>query len=139
MSGGGERRIREEGGLEQILQSLFERVKDIVRSDTIFGKPMEVKGGHIIPLSKIKIGFLAGSREHNSSGATGGAVSVEPIGVLVVLEDGRILFYSTTKPTSSIIEKVINLVPEVAEKIIPGIKERLERPKENADKSKGEQ
>lgn len=121
---------KEQSGLEQILQSLFDRVKDIVKSDTIFGKPIEVKGGHIIPLSKIKIGFLAGSRAQNNIGASGGAVSVEPVGILVVLEDGRILFYSTSKPTSSLIEKAINLIPDVAEKVIPEIKERLNKTKE---------
>lgn len=124
---------KEEGkdsGLEDILRSLFDRVKDIVKSDTVFGKPIEVKGGSIVPISKIKIGFLAGSRAQNSMGASGGAVSVEPVGILVFLEDGRITFYSTAKPTSSLVEKAINIIPDIAEKVIPEIKERLTKPKE---------
>lgn len=130
MTKGGELKEKDSPGLEQILQSLFERVKDIVKSDTIFGKPVEVKGGHIIPISKIRMGFLAGSRAQGNTGASGGAISVEPIGILVILDDGRITFYSTAKPPSSIIERVINLVPDVAEKVIPEIKEKLLKPKE---------
>ncbi len=125
--------IRTDSGLDEILRSLFDKVKDIVKSDTVFGKPIEVKGGSIIPISKIKIGFLAGSRSHNSLGASGGAVSVDPVGILVVLDDGTITFYSTARPTSSLVEKAINIIPDIAEKVIPEIKERLSKPKESKE------
>lgn len=115
----------DESGLEGILTSLFERIKDIVKSETIVGNPLHVGDSYIIPLSKIKIGFMAGSRSGRQMGASGGAVSVEPIGLLVVSPDGKAYFYSTGKPPSSIVEKAIDLIPSVAEKILPEIKERV--------------
>jgi len=122
--------LSDESGIEGILTALFERIKDIVKSETIVGSPLHVGESYIIPLSKIRIGFMAGSRSGKQMGASGGAVSVEPIGLLVVSPDGKAYFYSTGKPPSSIVEKAIDLIPSVAEKIIPEIKERISQTKE---------
>ncbi len=123
-----------EEGLERILSSLFDKIRELVRSETVVGKPIEVGKSYIIPFAKIKVGFMAGSRSSNQLGASGGAVTVDPVGVLVIADEGKVFFYSTGKPPSSIVEKAINLIPEVADKILPEIKSRLtkseEKPKE---------
>jgi uncharacterized spore protein YtfJ len=126
-------------GLESILTSLFEKIKDVVRSETIVGKPIEVGSSHIIPLLKLKIGFMAGSRSSNELGASGGAISVEPIGILVVSKDGGAIFYSTAKPQSSLIEKAISLIPEIAEKVLPEVKQRTIKKREREEEEKIEE
>ncbi len=120
--------LQQEGsGLEQILYSLFDKIKEIVKSETIISRPVQLGRSSIITLSKIKIGFMAGSRNKNEIGASGGALSVEPVGILVVGDEGKAFFYSMGRPQSMIVEKVINLIPEVAEKIIPELKERFKK------------
>ncbi len=120
-------------GLESILDSLFQRIRDVVSSETIVGKPITVGKACIIPLSKLKIGFMAGSRSEKEIGASGGAISVEPIGLLVITDEGQAVFHSTSKPQSALLEKAINLIPDIAEKVLPEIKQRL-KPKTEEEK-----
>ncbi len=133
-----ENKENRQSSLENILDSLFERIKDVVSSETIVGEPIKVGKAHIIPLSKLKIGFMAGSRSEKEIGASGGAISVEPIGLLVITDEGQAVFHSTSRPQSALLEKAINLIPDIAEKVLPEIKQRLSSKKEEKLPSKEE-
>ena len=105
---------------ESILNSILARLETIVRAETILGKPIEVEGVTLIPVSKISIGFGAGgsnsaSGEKNeaSGGGGGGGASIQPVAFIVV-EEGKTKLVSV-KPGK--LEGVIEQIPTIIEKI----------------------
>lgn len=105
---------------ESILNSILTRLETIVRAETILGKPIEVEGVTLIPVSKISIGFGAGgsnsaSGEKNaaSGGGGGGGASIQPVAFIVV-EDGKTKLVSV-KPGK--IGGIVEQIPTIIEKI----------------------
>ncbi|MBE5782236.1 MAG: sporulation protein YtfJ [Clostridiales bacterium] len=84
----------------QLMQTTLENIKDMVDVNTVVGEPIEAgNGSTIIPISKVSFGFLAGGGEYDAAhqaalehtpfaGGSGAGVSVQPVGFLVVGEDG---------------------------------------------------
>ena len=83
-----------------LMQTTLENIKDMVDVNTVIGEPIETgSGSTIIPISKVSFGFLAGGGEYDAAhqaaaaalpfaGGSGAGVSVQPVGFLVVDENG---------------------------------------------------
>jgi sporulation protein YtfJ len=82
-----------------LMQTTLENIKDMVDVNTVIGEPIPtVNGPTIIPVSKVSFGFLAGGGEYDLNrlpdtetpfaGGSGAGVSVQPVGFLVVGQDG---------------------------------------------------
>lgn len=82
-----------------LMQTTLENIKDMVDVNTVIGEPIPTgAGATIIPVSKVTFGFVAGGGDFDRSalpetewpfaGGSGAGVSVQPVGFLVVQQDG---------------------------------------------------
>ena len=82
-----------------LMQTTLENIKDMVDVNTVIGEPIPtVAGPTIIPVSKVSFGFVAGGGDYGKdllpegdnpfAGGCGAGVSVQPVGFLVVGQDG---------------------------------------------------
>ena len=123
---------RMEGGIildhpiGQLMQTTLENIKDMVDVNTVIGEPIPTSGGAtIIPVSKVSFGFLSGGGEYDAAkqpanmnlpfaGGSGAGVSVQPVGFLVVGQDGvKVL------PAQQLTawERAVNCAPQLLEDI----------------------
>lgn len=109
-----------------LMQTTLENIKDMVDVNTVIGEPIPTSGGAtIIPVSKVSFGFLSGGGEYDAAkqpanmnlpfaGGSGAGVSVQPVGFLVVNDDGvRVLpaQYQTA------FDRAVNAAPQLVEDI----------------------
>lgn len=111
--------------IEHLMQITLENIKDMVDVNTVIGEPIQsITGATIIPVSKVSFGFVAGGGEYGGAhsapsqenlpfaGGSSAGVSVQPVGFLVVGEDGvKVL------PAQQLTawERAINCAPQLME------------------------
>jgi len=110
----------------ELMQSTMENVKNILKVDTVVGDPIFTPDGiTLIPISKISVGFGGGGIELNSKNANGTrpygggnatGVKIEPVGFLVV-KDGTIRMVNVTPPANNTVDRIIDLVPQVLDRV----------------------
>ena len=76
---------------EKFIESMLDKLKVALRSETIVGAPIKVDDKTIIPITKVTFGFGIGGEEiekkESFGGGSGAGATIEPIGFLVVLRD----------------------------------------------------
>ena len=112
--------------IEEIMSSSIKNLKSFVDVDVVVGKPIFVNCDMtIFPLTKVIMGYIAGGGEYYSqlkelnkkaeypfSGGAGSGLNLQPIGFLVVK---GVCVEIIKIEEKSAIEKLIDLIPEVAE------------------------
>ncbi len=98
--------------LEAVASVLLEKLKGIAQTDTVVGKPIQVEGTTLVPVSRVSLGFgLGGAGSKSEVGGSGGGLTVEPIAFIVVQDDSvKIVKLNDDK---NLVSKVIDLVPDV--------------------------
>ena len=109
----------------ELMQSTMDNVRNMLKVDTVVGDPIHTPDGiMLVPISKISVGFggggieltpkKAGTRPYGGGNATG--VKIEPIGFLVIKE-GSVRMINITPPASTTVDRIIDLVPQVMDKV----------------------
>jgi sporulation protein YtfJ len=107
----------------------MENIREMVDVNTIIGDPVETPDGTVIlPVSRVGFGFAAGGSEFsvgNSDqggqselpfgGGSGGGVSINPIGFLIV--SGNNIRMLSTDNQNQLYDRLIDVAPVVVEKI----------------------
>lgn len=110
--------------VKDLMKETVEKIKNMVDTDTIIGKPITVDSTTIIPVSKITYGFGSGasdSKDKKDSEKTtfggGGAagISVVPIAFLNI-KDGDVKVLQV-EPYFSSVDRIIELAPDIIDKI----------------------
>ena len=103
--------------IEQIIERVMGELHQIMKTETVIGKPLQAGNVTIIPVSKISFGFAAGSgkKDHSQSG-TGGGATVEPIAFLIIDENGKIQI-TPVGDKEVTLGQLVELVPEAVDKI----------------------
>jgi sporulation protein YtfJ len=110
------------------MKTAMESIKGMIDVNTIVGDPVETPDGNVImPVSRVSCGFAAGGADYlpdghrgESSetlpfgGGSGGGVSVQPVGFLVVGHDQVRLLPVDANP---VFDRLIDLAPAFMEKI----------------------
>ena len=108
------------------MHTTLENIKDMVDVNTVIGEPIAAgNGATIIPISKVSFGFVAGGGEYDTprqpgpeslpfAGGSGAGVSVQPVGFLVVADDGVKML-----PAQHLTawERAVNCAPQLLEDI----------------------
>ena len=110
----------------ELMQNTMENVKNILKVDTVVGDPIYTPDGiTLVPISKISVGFGGGGVEFGSKkegerrpygGGNATGVKVEPIGFLII-KDGVVRMINVTPPASTTVDRVIDLVPQVMDRV----------------------
>ena len=110
----------------ELMQSTMENVRSMMKMDTVVGDPIITPDGiTLIPISRISVGFGGGGvefstdkvgqqRPYGGGNATG--VKIEPIGFLVI-KDGVIRMINVTPPANNTVDRLIDLVPQVMDRV----------------------
>ena len=85
----------------QLLDISVDKIKSMVDVNVVMGKMMTYNNVSVIPISKVKCGFISGgvdqkenqeTKKNPFGGASGGTMTLTPIAFLVILEnDAKVL------------------------------------------------
>ncbi|MBE6785078.1 MAG: sporulation protein YtfJ [Ruminococcaceae bacterium] len=106
-----------------ILTSTIEKIRELVDTSTIIGEAIYAEGGTtIIPVSKVTYGFASGGADFPSKstkelfgGGGGAGVTITPVAFLVISGGEVTLKHITAYDNAA--ERVVNLVPEMFDKV----------------------
>ncbi|WDL97100.1 GerW family sporulation protein [Alicyclobacillus sp. ALC3] len=116
--------------IQGLMHTAMTNIREMVDVNTIIGDPVETPDGTVIlPVSRVGFGFAAGGSEfhlsdQNSStdnsenpfgGGSGGGVSINPIGFLIV--QGNQVRMLSTDNQNQLYDRLIDMAPVVVEKI----------------------
>ena len=109
-----------------LMQNTMDSVKNILKVDTVVGDPIYTPDGiTLVPISKVSVGFGGGgleltpkkqgdTRPYGGGNATG--VKIDHIGFLVI-KDGTVRMINVTPPASNTVDRIIDLVPQVMDRV----------------------
>ena len=115
----------ENNPIGELMQNTMENVRNILKVDTVVGDPIYTPDGiTLVPISRISVGFGGGgvefskkegeNRPYGGGNATG--VKIEPMGFLII-KDGTVRMINVTPPANNTVDRVIELVPQVMDRI----------------------
>ena len=120
---------KSEGSLpvSDILEVSLQKIKEMSDTNTVIGEPiLTADGTTLVPISKVQIGIIGGGSDPNPlsktkdknsfCGGIGTAVKIEPVAFLTV-KDGNVRIHDFTSTPQTPIDKVIDAVPEIIDKI----------------------
>ena len=117
-----------------LMQTTLENIKDMVDVNTVVGDAIAASNGStIIPISRVSFGFVAGGGDYGKkpeemelpfAGGSGAGVSVQPVGFLVVGEDGVKML-----PAQNLTawERAVNCAPQLVDDIRAMLSARKEK------------
>ena len=102
----------------------------MVDVNTIVGTPVTTPDGiTLIPVSKVSFGFAAGGSDFpvkeksGFGGGNGAGIKIEPVGFLTI-KDGSVRMINITPPADTTLDRVIELIPDVIDKVEEFIEKR---------------
>lgn len=113
--------------ISDLMATTMEKIRDMMDANTVVGKPIETGGVTVIPVSKISVGYGSGGSdfaqknqkpEHSNAfgGGAGMGVSITPVSFLII-KDGNVRVVSVEQPAPTAVERVIEMVPDVVDKV----------------------
>ena len=113
----------------EVLKGVVGELKEIAKSETVIGKPIQVGNRTVIPVVKISVGFGAGGGQGEEGqggkprsgfgGGGGGGVKIEPVAFIIIDDkDASILTIGSNKWGT-----VIDAIPGLAKKFSKWAKE----------------
>jgi len=123
--------------INDLMSTTMQKIREMVDVNTIVGQPITTPEGiTLIPISKLSFGFASGGSDYVSKnhkpgeantfgGGSGAGVNISPVAFLVVKGDSvRVL--PVDPPASNTVERVIELVPDVVDKVTSLIDKKKE-------------
>ncbi|WP_124098473.1 GerW family sporulation protein [Ruminococcus sp. Marseille-P6503] len=110
--------------LESLVKTAMEKIREMTDCETVVGKPIVTSDGTtVIPVSKVSFGFASGGSDlptkttkDQFGGGSGAGITIQPMAFIVIHNGETKLLQMTTN--TSYENAVVNLVPEVVDKII---------------------
>lgn len=123
--------------ISDLMSTTLQKLKEMVDVDTIVGKPIETPDGLLlIPVSQLAVGFASGGSEfgktpkpdgkNNFGGGSGAGIKIDPVAFLMV-RGNSVRLLPVGMPPMTTADRVIDMVPEVVDKIT----DYLDRQKED--------
>lgn len=115
--------------LTELMQSSMSKIREMVDSNTIIGEPIATPDGvTLIPVSRLSFGFGCGGGDYGKQspkfgGASTAGVRVEPVAFLVI-KDGITRVLPVAMPAVSTVDRVIDMVPEMLDRVDHFIEKR---------------
>lgn len=122
--------------LSELMKTTMEHVKTMADANTIIGTPIHAEGVTLIPVSRMSFGVGGGGSEfttknvpnkENFGGGAGASAKLEPVAFLVVREDGSVKLLPVAPPPATTVDRVIETVPEVVDKVTGFIEKQQEK------------
>lgn len=115
--------------IDELMSTTMQKIREMVDVNTIVGTPINTADGiTLIPISKATFGFASGGSDFGAKnltaanqqlmfgGGSGAAVNIVPV-AFVVISGGSVRILPVTPSANTAVDRVIELVPEMVEKI----------------------
>ena len=113
--------------LSNMIENTLTKIKDMISVNDVVGSPITPpEGVTIIPISKVSVGFGGGGsdfvsknankQENPFGGGVGGGVNVTPVAFIIIKGDS-IRMMPVAAPANTTADRVVELVPDVLDKI----------------------
>lgn len=112
--------------IHRLMHNTMEQIRTMADADTIIGTPIQADGVTLIPVSRLSVGVAGGGAEFstknqsnpdgNFGGGSGASAKLEPVAFLVV-RDGGVKLLPVAPPPATTVDRVIETVPEVVNKV----------------------
>ncbi len=112
----------------ELFNQSIDKMKSMVDVSVVVGKMMNLNGVSVLPISKVKCGFVSGGinqkkeseKDNPFGGAAGGTMTLTPIAFLLILPNEVKLLHLDER--SHILENLIDLIPDFVQEILGLIK-----------------
>ena len=114
--------MNENKNLNTLMESSMGKIREMVDSNSIIGEPIITPDGvTLIPVSRLSFGFGCGGGDYGKQGPKFGGgsaagVRVEPVAFLVI-KDGITRVMPVAMPAVTTVDRIIDLVPEVMDRV----------------------
>ena len=126
-----------------LMSTTMQKSREMVDVNTIVGKPIEAGDVTIIPVSKVSFGFASGGSAFTTKnqkpdadnafgGGSGAGVNIMPIAFLIVKGD-TVRMLPIAPPPGTTVDRVVEMVPEVIDKVTGFIEKQQEKKAETTD------
>ncbi len=119
----------EKTNFDQTVHSLYDGLDHVISTKSVVGEPQQIGDTIIVPLMDVSFGMGAGAfnKEKSDTGAGGIGGKMSPTAVLVI-HNGVTRLVSVKNQDA--ILKIIDMAPDVVEKVMSMIKSRRVDPEE---------
>lgn len=123
-----------------LMTTTMQKIREIADVNTIIGQPIEADGVTIIPISRLTVGFASGGSDFASKnqkpdgdnsfgGGSGAGMSLAPVAFLIV-KDGTVRLLPVAPHPGSAVDRVVDMVPDVLDKVTGIIEKQTEKDKD---------
>ena len=123
--------------LSNMIENTLTKIKDMISVNDVVGTPITTpEGVTIIPISKVSVGFGGGGsdfvsknvnkQENPFGGGVGGGVNVTPVAFIIIKGDS-VRMMPVAAPANTTADRVVELVPDVLDKISAFVDSRTEK------------
>ena len=108
--------------ISAMMEASMGKIREMVDSNTVVGEPITTADGvTLIPISRVSVGFGSGGGDYGKTGqsfggGSGAGVKIDPVAFLVI-KDGVTRVMPVAVPPISTVDRVIDLVPEVMDRV----------------------
>ena len=130
--------IEKKTPLNDLMDTTMDKIRDMVDSNTIIGKPIQTEDGTtILPVSKVSFGFASAGTDFDGKnaankdlfgGGSGAGVNIQPVAFLVI-KDGCVRTIQLSDSSNSI-DRALTMLPELVEKLTTLVKKDAKAPAE---------
>ena len=104
--------------INDLLKDSIDSIKNLVDTSIVIGSPIIMDNTQVIPISKVKYGFITGgSNQVNSPfiGGNAGTISMTPIGLIVYNDhDVKLLHLdNNTHTIEYLVDNIVDIIQEV--------------------------
>ncbi len=124
--------------IQGLMGVTLDKVKELVDSNTIIGKPIQTEDGiTIIPVSKATFGFASGGSDFGAKstkdlfgGGSGAGVTISPVAFLVI-QNGTVRTIQLLEGNVSGLERAVSMVPDMVDKLAALTKKEKDAPQQS--------
>lgn len=131
-----------EHAVQGLMGTTMDKIREMVDSDTIIGKPIQIDGITILPISKVTFGFASGGSDFGDNpqkelfgGGGGAGVTIQPVAFLVV-QDGTVRTVQLADPGNTV-DRAITMMPEMMDKVSSMLKKDKPQPQNEPEPAAG--
>ena len=126
--------------ISDLMEIAMRKMRELIDANTIVGQPIATADGiTLIPVSKVSFGFVGGGTDYQEKldksgfgGGTGAGVHITPVAFIIVKGDDVEMLYVTPPPMSSV-DRIIETVPDVIDKITDFLGKDKDKDKEKEE------
>ena len=123
--------------ISDLMRATMEQIRAVADANTIIGAPIQAEGVTLIPVSRLSLGVAGGGTEFSTKkqapggdngfgGGSGASAKLEPVAFLVVRGES-VKLLPVAPPPATTVDRVIETVPEVVDKVTGFIEKQQEK------------